>query len=137
MDVVNRTVFDHMHGWTSGWPSNFSLNINGSEMAGRPYVMGASLRGGGAPEDAAGLQAGSASSAFEGRRLWLNTLHYQGRAKDLLPYDACRVLKLTPDYFIQDAWVRAECERLLRASPLQCQKHPVPLTLSVSTQVCA
>lgn len=136
MDVANRTVFDHMHGWSSGWPSGFSLNINGSVMPGRPYVTGAALRGGGAPEDARALPPGSSSSAYEGQRLWFNTLHYQGRAKELIPYDVCRLLSLGQDRSIQDPWVRAECARLL-VSPLHCQRHPVPLALSASSQVCA
>jgi len=68
LDVLNRTVFDHMQAWSAG--RNFSLNLNGN---GVPFVIGASLNHGGRPES---LDP-EALTKLENNRLYLNNIHYQ------------------------------------------------------------
>jgi hypothetical protein len=68
LDVINRTVFDHMHAWDAG--TNLSLNLDGD---GVPYVIGASLNHGGKPES---LDP-EIVEKLEHSRLYLNNVHYQ------------------------------------------------------------
>ena len=68
MDVVNRTVFDHMHGWMMG--KNFSLDLTGD---GWPYLVDVSLRAGGKPESV----EPEAAAALAKQRLRLINIHYQ------------------------------------------------------------
>jgi hypothetical protein len=71
MDVVNRTVMDHMHGWQSG--HGFSLDLAGD---GRPYTIAASLSYGGHPES---LDE-EALKVLEESRLYVNNIHFQVRS---------------------------------------------------------
>ena len=118
MDVVNRTVFDHMHGWNN--VKMFSLDLEGE---GRPYGMAVSLDLGGKPES---LEA-SVLAQLTSKRLYFNSLHYQGYAKSLLPYDICRILVHTGSKSIQDSAVKEKCLHELKSHPkLPCQVHGEP-----------
>jgi len=115
MDVINRTVFDHMHGWQSG--SNFTLNIE----EGRPYLTGASLISGGVPES---LELDELK-ILESSRLYLNNLHYQGNAKRFLEYDVCRILLYSGSETISNPAVLQHCKAEAAKHPaLACQMHP-------------
>ena len=87
LDVFNRTVFDHMHGWTSG---NFTLiNKQDDEHFGLPFTYGARSMHGGRSD----LAPGSPDPTT--RRLFFLNLHYQGpQAKAQLTPDVCKVLLL-------------------------------------------
>eukprot|EP01041_Mallomonas_annulata_P019861 gene19861-39398_t len=87
LDVVNRTVFDHKTAWEVG--DGFSLNLDGS---GVPFVIGPCLRSGGIPESTDIKQV---ATQLSDKRLYLNSVHYQGDSKRFLGYDVCRVLTLT------------------------------------------
>jgi hypothetical protein len=116
MDVVNRTVFDHMHGWQSG-DNSFSLNL---EDNGKPYVISSSLAHGGVPESIDPIKA----AEFDKEKLYLNTIHYQGDSKKLIPYDVCRILTLTGDKYIEDPTVMKTCQlELNKYQGLPCRDH--------------
>ena len=121
LDVVNRTVFDHQHAWAAG--DKFSLNIfNASDpMRGIPYVVGESLRCGGRPEY---ISPPSLVAELAKQRLYLNTVHYQGDSKKLLPFDVCRVLLHTGDQQIFNPIVKRIClKELAERNSAKCVDH--------------
>lgn len=70
LDVVNRTVHDHMHAWSRSFNGSFNLNLFGK---GTPYVIGAALTSGGRPEFLEGVEL----DQLRNQRLYLNSIHYQ------------------------------------------------------------
>jgi hypothetical protein len=105
LDVVKRTVFDHMHGWMQG--RDFSLGAAGNQ-SGVPSVVGASLFNGGHPEDL------SAAQALDRTRLFLNNLHYQGGAKSRISVDICSHLLREGSPPIRDISVKTHCAVSIR-----------------------
>ena len=125
LDVVQRTVFDHMLGWSDGsrpllLPRS-SVNSGGSSSGntddalaavcphGCPSVSAASLKSGGVPESVLPEHV----ALLEGQRLNLLTLHYQGNAKTHLPYDVCRYLAGTGSRSIANKEVKRVCRAAL------------------------
>lgn len=108
MDVVNRSVFDHMHGWS--YIPNITLDLQGE---GRPYGKGTNLELGGRPERMNATELTQLAS----KRLYFNSLHYQGDSKKNLPYDICRILLQTGNKRIEDEVVREKCVAELQAHP--------------------
>ena len=146
MDIVNRTTFDHMHGWSRGNQfrymyltllfqlfqifqfisfDSFDFNKNGV-----PYVIGISQFFGGKPEI---IEFNKVTK----QKYYFNNLHYQGGEKDLILYDICRVLLLTQNRQIIDKQVNNTCYSELSKRPgLPCQRRSKPLDGSES-YVCA
>lgn len=115
VSVVNRTVFDHFVAWE--WVDGFNLNLNGT---GIPYGIGVSQRVGGVPESLDPKDLEILSS----QRLYFNNIHYQGGDKSHVPYDVCRVLKLTGDKHIVSTHISKMCTAELNKRPnLECVKH--------------
>lgn len=115
VSVVNRTVFDHFVAWE--WVDHFNLNLNET---GIPYGIGESQRVGGVPES---LDSNDLIH-LRGQRLYFNNIHYQGGDKSHVPYDICRVLKLTGDKHIVSTHISKMCTVELNKRPnLECVKH--------------
>ena len=123
MDVVNRTVFDHMNGWQQGTDFRFGFATDGPTgvLPGEPpSVVGPCGRMGGRPES---LEPAIVQELARSR-LYLNNIHYQGGMKDYIHYDVCRLLLLTGDRFIEDPSVSKICSEEHRNNPkLPCRKH--------------
>ena len=101
LDVVNRTVFDHVMGWyTLG--ERFSFDLDGE---GIPYAYGIAYRLGGKPEslDEHDIEL------LRNKKLYVNNIHYQGATKEHILYDICRVLSMTGHRVIFDPYVRKQC----------------------------
>lgn len=116
LDVVNRTVFDHMWGWyTVG--RGFSFDLGG---AGVPYVTGACGRMGGKPESI----DPQVVKGLETQRLYINNIHYQGYSKDYMAADLCRVLLLTGERRVVDPVVANMCAEEQKKNPTwACRDH--------------
>ena len=134
LDVVQRTVFDHMQGWSE--TRGFMLGL--TEEKGRPgvpSVVGTSLKRGGAPEDIVmqSLSMNTSSemivplaSAYADARLYFACLHYQGDTKDLMVYDICRLLLLTGARNIVNIHNRVLCGGSMKRHPgYPCRNHSV------------
>ena len=113
LDVVQRTVLDHMRGWSDGDSPMLPLgqhpkldaaasqqDIASTERFGPldlgctygcPSVTAAALKSGGIPETTDEKEAALLST----QRLFLLTLHYQGETKAYMSYDICRTLYAT------------------------------------------
>ena len=142
LDVVNRTVYDHMRGWSDGSDATLPIvpsDIDGTSTSttgdtapaaaaaaaaaelgctyGCPAITAAALVSGGFPEytDDALIAAMHLST----RRLYLLTLHYQGETKTYIQYDICRVLLSTGHKSIVNSHVRVLCVDALKQGQLQ------------------
>ena len=100
MDVVNRTVYDHMHAYKYG--DDFSLNAHGG---GVPSVKGACLRSGGVPESLDPQEA----KLLDSQTLFLNNIHYQGGDKGHLKGHICEVLTQSGSKRIRSGRVHKIC----------------------------
>jgi len=101
MDVVDRTVFDHRHGWKMG--RSYSVAVDNR---GLPFIMGVALSNGGQPE----TLSYPAVHLLRFRRLYFNSIHYQGPAKSKIIEDACKVMITDGSLqFINDVEVRSAC----------------------------
>lgn len=115
LDVVNRTVFDHMHGWLAG--PEFSLNLDGD---GVPSILGPCGHSGGRPES---MNLDEVTRLSQ-EKLFFNNLHYQGDSKKQLVYDVCRLLTMTGSRNISGSTVRSICKKTLDSHPgLPCVNH--------------
>eukprot|EP00602_Paraphysomonas_sp_CaronLab_P000311 CAMPEP_0185032422 /NCGR_PEP_ID=MMETSP1103-20130426/20490_1 /TAXON_ID=36769 /ORGANISM="Paraphysomonas bandaiensis, Strain Caron Lab Isolate" /LENGTH=165 /DNA_ID=CAMNT_0027568317 /DNA_START=629 /DNA_END=1126 /DNA_ORIENTATION=- len=116
LDVVKRTVMDHMHGWSE--MSNFSFNYS----IGHPVAIGASLPRGGAPENVDPMIA----IQYDSMPLHFATIHYQGNAKDLLIYDVCRFLSFSGSKSVLNRNNKVLCNMALRKHKGgACREHSV------------
>jgi len=104
LDVAQRTVLDHMRGWSDGTAPALPLpdakkgkhmqDFGPAELGctyGCPSVTASALRSGGIPESVDSKEAELLSK----QRLFLLTLHYQGESKAYMTYDICRTLHAT------------------------------------------
>ena len=120
LQVANRHVFDHAHGWAFG--QSFSLNLNSpaDENYGVPYVIGECLGIGGSPETTDPVKV----KELQHQKLFFNSLHYQGDSKRLLPFDVCRILYKTGSGTILNPEVRALCAKEMdNRQGVSCLNH--------------
>eukprot|EP01038_Epipyxis_sp_PR26KG_P006355 gene6355-8754_t len=107
MDVVNRSAFDHMHGWKTG--RDFSFNI---ETDGIPSTTNCCMDGG-KPEinviQAYLQKHHNIVSSFDNSKLRINAIHYQGDSKERIGKELCELLRVTSDKHIIDQDVVKTC----------------------------
>jgi hypothetical protein len=137
LDVVNRLVLDHMHGWSETQGFTFNLLESGA-MVGVPSITGPCLKRGGAPEDITPTTPISqTTSRYDHEKLYFAVLHYQGNTKDFMTYDICRNLQLTGSRTIVNIHNRVMCKASLdRHAGLPCRKHTV-IGRGSDASVCA
>lgn len=109
LDVVNRTSFDHFHGWTNA--PGFNFDVAGGAV---PYFVGITTKFGGQPES----QDPEVIEKLKQSKLFLLNIHYQGDSKLVLPHDVCKVLLFTGSRSFCDPTVKELCDSATDRKPL-------------------
>ncbi len=130
LDVVGRTVFDHMRGWSDA-PNMTLIDTTAQEDPSKlslavcphcPYVVADALLVGGVPES----REPSQIERLKRSRLYFLSLHFQGDTKKHLLYDVCRVLIFTGTRHIRSAAVRNLCAEELKGFEHQAGATKLP-----------
>ena len=135
LDVVNRTVFDHMRGWESG--RGFSFNFEQSAQHNGRIVMPSTIASvtarGGRPE----TMEPTEDARLETTPLQFINIHYTSGGKTYIPYDVCRALSVLQEQLIDSGkepsgsrYLHQACMQLLRKrgshrSPYPCLNHGI------------
>jgi len=101
LDVVNRTVFDHMHIFFR--EKGFTYDFGGGRA---PYFIGAVAKIGGIPESIDDEEV----KMLEKQKLYVINIHYQGETKPKLIKDCCDYIKSDKDKFFFDPIVENICK---------------------------